>query len=92
MAAHLAIEEPTVTSIALGPGRVDTDMQKLIRSSGEVMDKAAHDDFIQVFEQGKLLRPEQPGNVIARFVAKPQKDLSGKYFRYVHIVTHHPRG
>lgn len=42
------------------------------------MDKAQYDTFIEAFEQGKLLKPEQPGNVIAKFVATPNRELSGK--------------
>lgn len=54
-------------------------MQVQIRSSGQQsMDKAQYDTFIEAFEQGKLLKPEQPGNVIAKFVATPNRELSGK--------------
>ncbi|KID73749.1 uncharacterized protein G6M90_00g001270 [Metarhizium brunneum] len=79
LSSHLAFEERDVTSITVSPGRVDTDMQVQIRSSGQQsMDKAQYDTFIEAFEQGKLLKPEQPGNVIAKFVATPNRELSGK--------------
>ncbi|KID98418.1 short-chain dehydrogenase, partial [Metarhizium majus ARSEF 297] len=79
LSSHLAFEEKDITSITVSPGRVDTDMQVQIRSSGQQsMDKAQYDTFIEAFEQGKLLKPEQPGNVIAKFVATPKKELSGK--------------
>ncbi|KAG8406720.1 hypothetical protein J3458_021055 [Metarhizium acridum] len=79
LSSHLAFEEKDITSITVSPGRVDTDMQVQIRSSGQQsMDKAQYDTFIEAFEQGKLLKPEQPGNVIAKFVASPQRELSGK--------------
>lgn len=78
LSTHLAFEEKDITSVAVEPGRVDTDMQGQIRSSGQdSMDRAQYDTFIDAFEQGQLLKPEQPGNVIARFVACPNKDLSG---------------
>lgn len=81
---HLAREEPDITSIGISPGRVDTGMQEQIRSAGkESMDKTQYEDFVNVFEQGKLLKPEQPGNVVARLVASPNKELSGQIIRYV---------
>lgn len=80
LSGHLAIEEKDITSIAIQPGRVDTDMQQLIRDTGSgTMDKAVYDNFVQAKETGILLKPEQPGNVIARFVASPSKELSGKF-------------
>ncbi|GAB0138152.1 hypothetical protein EsDP_00006396 [Epichloe bromicola] len=78
LSTHLAFEEKDITSVAVEPGRVDTDMQGQIRSSGrDSMDRAQYDTFIDAFERGQLLKPEQPGNVIARFVASPNKNLSG---------------
>lgn len=80
----LAFEEKDITSVTIEPGRVDTDMQKHIRSFGkDSMDKSQHDNFIQAFEQGQLLKPEQPGHVIARFVAEPDKTLSGQNLKCV---------
>jgi NAD(P)-dependent dehydrogenase (short-subunit alcohol dehydrogenase family) len=84
MAAHLAVEETDITSVSFGPGRVDTDMQGVIREKGkDSMDQAMHQNFVDAHEQGELLRPEQPGNVIAKFVANPLHKLSGQYIRYV---------
>lgn len=84
LSAHLAVEEPEITSIAFSPGRVDTDMQKVIRDtgSGHMADKD-HASFVSAFDKGELFKPEQPGNVMARFVVKPQHDLSGKFIKYV---------
>ncbi|XWW98358.1 hypothetical protein V2A60_006358 [Cordyceps javanica] len=80
LSSHLASEERDITSVAIQPGRVDTDMQQLIRDTGSnTMDKAVYDTFVQAKEKGELLKPEQPGNVIARFVASPSKELSGKF-------------
>lgn len=79
ISAHIAAEEPDITSVAIAPGRVDTDMQAVIRSSGkDTMDKAQYDSFVDALQQGVLLKPSQPGNVLARFIARPQRDLSGK--------------
>ncbi|KAK5991162.1 putative oxidoreductase [Cladobotryum mycophilum] len=79
----LAAEEPDITSIAIAPGRVDTEMQALIRSQGkESMDEAQYDSFVKAFEEGALLKPEQPGHVMAKFVSDPQHDLSGKFLSW----------
>lgn len=85
LSAHLAAEEPDVTSITVAPGRVDTDMQAALRAGGkESMSKTQYDSFVTAFNQGDLLRPAQPGNVIANFVSEPSKDLSGKSLKYAH--------
>lgn len=84
---HLAVEEPDVTSITVAPGRVNTDMQAVVRAAGkESMNKAQYDSFVDAFEQGRLLRPEQPGRVIAAFAASPDKALTGQCLKYV--ATH----
>lgn len=80
LSAHIALEEPDITSIAIAPGRVDTDMQARLRSQGkDTMDKAAYDTFVQAYNDGTLLKPHQPGNVIARLLAFPPKTLSGQF-------------
>ena len=79
---HIAVEEPDITSLAISPGRVNTDMQGILRSEGEdTMDRAQWDTFNEDYKNGKLLEPEQPGHVMARFVISPQKDLSGKHVK-----------
>ncbi|KAL6901521.1 hypothetical protein GGI43DRAFT_358579 [Trichoderma evansii] len=83
MAAHLAAEETDVTSVSFGPGRVNTDMQAVIREKGkDTMEKAVHQNFVDALEEGVLLRPDQPGNVIAKFVANPLHKLSGQYINW----------
>lgn len=83
LSAHFAVEEPDITSITVAPGRVNTDMQAVLRAQGkDTMAKAQYDTFVEAFEQGTLLKPEQPGNVIAGFVAEPSKELSGKSVKY----------
>ena len=78
----LASEEPDITTIAIAPGVVDTDMQKELRNNH--LSKMKEQDamrFIKHYEEGTLLQPEQPGNVMARVVLAGPKDLSGKYLR-----------
>lgn len=75
----------------MAPGRVDTEMQAVLRSQGkESMSKAVYDSFVDAYENGTLLKPEQPGNVIAGFAAEPSKELSGKSVTYGHAVSRGP--
>lgn len=39
--------------------------------------------FRSAYREGKLLKPHQPGNVIARLALDADKGLSGKYFEWV---------
>ncbi|CAG9953249.1 unnamed protein product [Clonostachys rosea f. rosea IK726] len=81
--AHYAVEEPDVSSIAINPGIVDTDMQATIRDQGKAsMYQAEHENFVAVFEAGGLLKPEQPGSVIAKLAVKPTKELSGRFLSW----------
>ena len=78
----LATEEPEITSISLRPGVVDTDMQREIREKHhQAMD--AHDaaKFAGLKSDGKLLRPEQPGHVMARLSLSAPNSLSGKFIK-----------
>jgi NAD(P)-dependent dehydrogenase (short-subunit alcohol dehydrogenase family) len=79
----LAVEEPEVTSVSIRPGVVDTDMQVEVRGHNGVMDAKDAQKFKGLHEDGKLLKPEQPGNVMARLAVGAEKELSGKFLRYV---------
>ena len=79
-ARQLAVEEPSVTSIAVRPGVVDTDMQRQLREvHSAVMAAKDNDKFLGLHQAGKLLCPDQPGHVMARMVLDPPRELSGKY-------------
>jgi len=82
LAQHIAVEEPLIATVSVGPGRVDTDMQKEIRETGKAMDGEQHADFVSVFEKGKLNKPEWPGNVIARLAVEAKTDLHGEYYSW----------
>ncbi|KAI0204133.1 short-chain dehydrogenase [Astrocystis sublimbata] len=84
LCAHLAVEEPTITAVTVSPGKVDTEMQKLIRDDGhnDGMSKEVHASFVAEHENGKLLKPEQPGTVIAKLVVGATRALAGKHFRW----------
>lgn len=82
LAQHIAVEEPLIATVSVGPGRVDTDMQKEIRETGKDMDGAQHADFVSVYEEGKLNKPEWPGNVIAKLAVEAKTDLHGEYYNW----------
>ena len=79
--AHLAVEEPSITSVAISPGKLDTAMQKQIREEGLAgMATEVHASFVNEHEKGLLLSPDKPGTVIAKLVDGVRKEFSGKYF------------
>jgi hypothetical protein len=72
----------------VAPGRVNTEMQATLRDQGkESMNKDVYDSFVDAYENDTLLQPEQPGNVIAEFLAEPSKELSGQSVKYGHHIT-----
>lgn len=82
VAATLSVEEPDVTSISIRPGTVDTEMQRDIREKHSAsMDRKDVEKFGNLHKTGSLLKPEQPGNVIARLALDAPKDLSGKFLK-----------
>lgn len=79
---HLAVEEPTIASIAVGPGRVDTDMQKELREDGaSTMAPKDYAGFVSAFEEGRLNPPEKPAEVIAKLSVDLMLEHSGRYVR-----------
>ncbi|KAF2153309.1 NAD(P)-binding protein [Myriangium duriaei CBS 260.36] len=83
LAATLATEEPDITTVSVRPGVVDTDMQKAIREQhASVMDKHNADNFLNLKATGKLLRPEQPGHVMAQLALEAPKELSGAFITW----------
>lgn len=82
LAQTLAIEEQDVTTIAVRPGVVDTEMQRQIRDVHvEHMDDKDAKNFVSLSENGSLLKPEQPGHVMAKLVLEGPKSLSGRFIR-----------
>lgn len=77
--ATLALEEPSIITIALRPGGVDTDLQATLRAEGgTAMDPAVY----KKYSTRKLLLPAVPGRVIATLVLYAPHDLSGKFISY----------
>lgn len=85
LSQHVAVEEPDITSVAISPGRVDTDMQKELREKGApgiAMSEKDYAGFKTAFEEGKLNKVEWPAHVIARLAVGAEPELSGKYLRF----------
>ncbi|KAI1178977.1 short-chain dehydrogenase [Nemania sp. FL0916] len=83
LCAHLAVEEPSITAVAVSPGKVDTAMQKQIREEGHSgMAPDDHASFVAEHENGRLLSPDQPGTVIAKLAVGATGSLTGKYYRW----------
>ncbi len=55
-------------------------MQVLIRSSGAAsMDEEDHQVFVRTYAEGKLIKPEDCGHVIAALSLRASKHLSGQF-------------
>lgn len=79
----LAVEEPYITTIALRPGVVDTEMQALIRQDGKTgMPDDVHKRFVQYHDRGELLPPEKPGRAMAVLALYAPHEWSGEYIQW----------
>ena len=79
----LSVEEPDVTSISIRPGVVDTEMQREIREvHNQAMTERDAAKFRGFHKEGDLLKPEQPGHVIAKLAVGADKSLSGKFLNW----------
>ncbi|KAJ1928075.1 hypothetical protein IWQ60_002387 [Tieghemiomyces parasiticus] len=75
----LAAEEPDVTTLAVAPGVVDTDMQIFIRErANAAMKPSEHERFTNMKQSGQLVQPDQPGHVIAQLALHADHELSGQ--------------
>ncbi|KAH9820930.1 putative dehydrogenase [Teratosphaeria destructans] len=83
LAATLGHEEKEIVSIAVRPGVVDTEMQRDIREKHNTsMSEKDAAKFKELKETGGLLKPEQPGHVMAKLVVNAPKELSGKFLTW----------
>ncbi|KAF2115796.1 short chain dehydrogenase-like protein [Lophiotrema nucula] len=83
LALTLSIEAPDITTISVRPGVVDTEMQREIRETHKsAMSEKDAAKFAGLKRDGGLLRPEQPGHVIARLAVGAGKELSGKFLNW----------
>ncbi|KAJ5594608.1 uncharacterized protein N7459_000816 [Penicillium hispanicum] len=82
-AQSLGSEEPEITSVAVQPGMVDTDMQRDLREDrGTTLDAEMHSKFTIAHKDGHLLQPEQPGHVMAKLVLDAPSELSGRFLSW----------
>nr|OQO16581.1 hypothetical protein B0A51_17637 [Rachicladosporium sp. CCFEE 5018] len=82
-AMTLGVEEQEVVTISVRPGVVDTEMQREIREKHQnAMDAKDAAKFAELKSSGGLLKPEQPGHVMAKLVLKPPRELSGKFLTW----------
>ncbi|KAH7077992.1 hypothetical protein BKA63DRAFT_410546 [Paraphoma chrysanthemicola] len=86
LALTLSVEEAEVTTISVRPGVVDTEMQREIREvHHDSMSEKDRIKFAGLKTDGGLLRPEQPGHVIAKLAVAEGQDfrgLSGKFLNW----------
>ncbi|KAI2634921.1 NAD(P)-binding protein [Hypomontagnella submonticulosa] len=83
LSAHLAVEEPSITSVAISPGKLDTEMQKEIREQGKAgMSPETYESFVDEHKSGRLQDPRKSAHVIAKLADGATRDLNGKHFRY----------
>ncbi|KAL2863968.1 SDR family oxidoreductase [Aspergillus lucknowensis] len=83
LALSLGEEEPDVTSVSIRPGMVDTEMQRELREDhATTLEPQVHAKFTTVHKEGKLLKPEQPGHVMAKLVLDAPRELSGKFLTW----------
>jgi NAD(P)-dependent dehydrogenase (short-subunit alcohol dehydrogenase family) len=80
LAHTLSVEEPDITTVSVRPGVVDTEMQREIRELHTMaMSEKDAAKFLRLKDDGGLLKPEQPGHVIAKLAVGAGKELSGKF-------------
>jgi NAD(P)-dependent dehydrogenase (short-subunit alcohol dehydrogenase family) len=79
----LADEESNITTIAFRPGSVNTSMQEIIREKGKTaMPEPVYQNFINRFDQGKLLAPELPGKAAAILALYAPHEWSGEFIQW----------
>jgi NAD(P)-dependent dehydrogenase (short-subunit alcohol dehydrogenase family) len=79
----LAIEEPQLTSIALRPGKVDTEMQELLRRKGaEGMEPEQYERHVRLHSRGDLLPPQEPGRSLALLALCAPRQWSGEFLQW----------
>ncbi len=79
----MAAEESDITTVALRPGVVDTEMQATIRTTAEGrMPDDWYRRFVGYHEDGKLLPPEYPARAAALLVLRAPRELSGEHLSW----------
>lgn len=80
LALSLGEEQRDITTVSIRPGMVDTEMQRELREDhATTLEPHMHAKFTTEHKSGKLLKPEQPGHVIAKLVLEAPSSISGKF-------------
>ncbi|ORY14801.1 hypothetical protein BCR34DRAFT_585557 [Clohesyomyces aquaticus] len=84
LAMTLGVEEPDVITLSIRPGVVDTEMQRAIRDTHSAAMGADAEKFHGLKRDGGLLRPEQPGHVIAKLAVQEgvKREWSGRFLSW----------
>jgi NAD(P)-dependent dehydrogenase (short-subunit alcohol dehydrogenase family) len=79
----LAAEEPQITAVAVRPGVVDTEMQKVLRTpeSGTMPDSQVA-FYRQLKDENRLEPPGVPGRTIAWLALQAPREWSGDFLSY----------
>lgn len=79
----LAVEEPSLTIVALDPGPVNTHMQAEIREKGRTdAFEDIHQYWVDQYEQGKLLSPEIPALTITTLALCAPHEWTGEILQW----------
>jgi NAD(P)-dependent dehydrogenase (short-subunit alcohol dehydrogenase family) len=79
----LAVEEPELTTVAVRPGVVDTDMQTFIREEGpRAMPPDQADYYRQLKDRGELEPAIIPARSIAWLALYAPREFSGRFLDY----------
>ena len=57
-------------------------MQTTLRGAGNVMNASDHKKHVQIHEEGKLIKPEQSGHLIAALTMRAAQSLHGQFFNW----------
>ena len=79
----LAVEEPQLTCVAVRPGVVDTDMQRVLRTpeSGQLPNSQV--EYYQALKaENRLEPPRVPGRAIAWLALEAPREWSGDFLSY----------
>lgn len=77
-----------MTTLSIAPGVVDTEMQRELRDThSSLMTEKEAAKFHNLYKEGGILKPEQPGNFMARLVLNPPKELSGEFLKYTYVAS-----
>lgn len=88
LAKTLAEEEELVTTVAIRPGIVDTEMQSVIRDTGAgEMKLDMHSKFVKLKQDSALLKPEQPAAAIAELALNPVFSFNGQFVKWDDVTV-----